>query len=218
MNVALIILIVVLLIIILRVIYYAGYSAQLLMDLSKANASVAFADIKNPTSKSFTYSMWIYVNDWGSGDKYICEAKVAALSNFKLWFHRTQPKLSVSINTTDTSSAVKTIVITDNFPVQRWVYIVVSVESQIVDCYLDGKLVKSYQLGFIPSMDGNYSINYGTMNAYLTKFYRIPSPTDPQSVWNSYLAGNGFSNYGPSYGFSFALTKDQTPIAKYQYQ
>jgi hypothetical protein len=68
-------------------------------------------------------------------------------------------------------------------------------------------------------MSGPYDISYGTFDAYLTKFSRIASPTDPQSVWTSYMAGNGFSaTSGPAYGFSFVLTKDQAPIAKYQYQ
>jgi hypothetical protein len=68
-------------------------------------------------------------------------------------------------------------------------------------------------------MSGAYSIGYGTFDAYVTKFSRIATPSDPQTVWNNYMAGNGFSaNSGPAYGFSFVLTKDQAPIAKYQYQ
>jgi hypothetical protein len=53
----------------------------------------------------------------------------------------------------------------------------------------------------------------------LTKFYRVATPSDPQTVWNNYMIGNGYSSAtGSSYGFNFTVTKDKTPIAKYQYE
>jgi hypothetical protein len=219
MNVALIILIIVILILVLYLVYYVGFSSQILIDLNKSNASIAFADIKNPANTSFTYGMWIYINNWKTSAKVICEArKTDAETKFKLYLDNNQPILKADIYTTDATTRTKTVQITNNFPIQRWVYIVVSVNDAIIDCYLDGKLVKSQQLQYLPDMAGDYGINYGQFDAFLTKFSRISTPTDPQTVWNSYMAGNGFSNYGPSYGFTFAVTKDQTPIMKYQYQ
>jgi hypothetical protein len=219
MNVTLIILIIVILILVLYLVYYVGFSSQILIDLNKTNASIAFDDIKNPANTSFTYSTWIYINNWSSTAKKICEAKnPSAETKFKLYLDNNQPILKADIYTTDNSPKTKTVTITNNFPIQRWVYIVVSVNDAIIDCYLDGKLVKSQQLTHLPDMTGTYIIEYGRFDAFLTKFSRISKPTDPQTVWNSYMDGNGFSNYGPSYGFSFAVTKDQTPIMKYQYQ
>jgi hypothetical protein len=221
MNVALIILIIVILILVLYLVYYVGFSSQILIDLNKANASIAMADIKSPANTSFTYNTWIYINNWSTSDKVICEAKkTGAETKFKLYLESNKPVLKAEIYTTDPTDAAKTktVTITNNFPIQRWVYVVVSVNDAIIDCYLDGKLVKSQQLQYLPNMDGDYVINYGQFDAFLTKFYRFSTPTDPQTVWNSYMAGNGFSSYGPSYGFSFAVTKDQTPIVKYQYQ
>jgi hypothetical protein len=223
MNVALIILIIVILVIVLYLVYYVSASSQVLLDLNKTNAPITTDDILKPTSTSFTYSMWVYVNNWTTGSsKVICNAYVAndAGRRFKLYLDNNKPILNVDILTTDTgASPIKTVQITNNFPIQRWVYIAVSVEGPIVDCYLDGKLVKSQQLTYLPKMDGSYTINYGVFDAYLTKFLRIATSTDPQTVWNNYLAGNGFSsNSGPAYGFSFVLTKDQAPVAQYKYQ
>lgn len=221
MNVALIILIIVILVLVLYLIYYVGFSSQILIDLNKSNASIAFADIKNPANTSFTYSTWIYINNWSTSSKVICMAqKPSAETKFRLYLDNNQPILKADIYTTDPDSTkkTKTLQVTNNFPIQRWVYVVISVNDAIIDCYLDGKLVKSQQLQYLPDMNGDYSISHGVFDAFLTKFYRISTPTDPQTVWNSYLSGNGFSNYGPSYGFSFAVTKDQTPIVKYQYQ
>jgi len=200
-------------------VYYVGFSSQVLIDLNKTNGSIANKDITNPTATSFTYSMWVYVNNWSSGDKNICIAKTGSnVTKFRLYLASNSPTLSADIYTTDTTTPTKTVQITNNFPVQRWVYVIVSVENSVVDCYLDGKLVKSQQLQYLPDMSGDYTIGYGVFDAYLTKFTRIASPTDPQTAWNSYLTGNGFSSNGPAYGFSFVLTKDQAPIAKYQYQ
>ena len=219
MNVALIILIIVILVLVLYLVYYVGFSAQTLIDLNKSNATIANTDITNPTSTSFTYGVWAYVNNWTSGIKEICRAQVNSDVKFRIYLDSTSPTLKADIFTTDSSAPTKTISITNNFPVQRWVYIVVSVEGSVVDCYLDGKLVKSQQLNFLPNMSGAYSISYGSFDAFLTKFSRIATPSDPQTVWNNYMAGNGFAaSAGPAYGFSFVVTKDQAPIAKYQYQ
>jgi hypothetical protein len=143
----------------------------------------------------------------------------AGTNKFRVYLDSTSPTLKADIYTTDTSAPTKTVTITNNFPVQRWVYIVISVEGSVVDCYLDGKLVKSQQLQFLPSIGSEYTIVYGQFDAFVTKFSRIATPSDPQKVWNNYMAGNGFNAAaGPAYGFSFVVTKDQAPIAKYQYQ
>jgi hypothetical protein len=228
MNVALIILIIVILVFALYIVYYVGFTSQSLIDLNKSTTTIANKDITNPTSTSFAYSMWVYVNNWSSGDKNIVIAKDTdstsnplSTINFRVYLDSTTPTLKTDIYTTDpvATKKTKTITITNNFPVQRWVYIVVSVEGSVVDCYLDGKLVKSQQFNYLPDMKATYSISYGMFDAFLTRFSRISTPRDPQSVWTSYMAGNGFSaQYGPGYGFSFVLTKDQTPLAKYEYK
>lgn len=222
MNVALILLIIIILVLAVYIVYYIGFTSQSLINLSESNATIANKDITNSSSSSFSYSMWVYVNNWSIGEKQIIKAALNNTTKFSVYLDSNSPILKVNILTTDKTSgsnAVKTISVTNNFPIQRWVYIVVSVEGSVVDCYLDGKLVKSQQLNYLPDMSGIYTISYGTFDAFLTKLQRVPKPTDPQTAWNNYMAGNGFSaNYGPNYGFSFVLTKDQNPIAKYEYK
>lgn len=226
MNVALIILIIVILVLVLYLVYYVGFSTQVLADLNDSvdnksyPAPIANKDIVNPRATSFTYSTWVYVNNWSSGPKEICNAKIdGGESKFRIYLASTSPTLYADIYTTAPTDKTRTISITNNFPVQRWVYVVISVEGSVVDCYLDGKLIKSQQLQFLPDMAGLYDIKYGKFDAFLTKFKRVATPTDPQTVWNNYMAGNGFANNNsPAYGFSFVVTKDQSPIAKYQYK
>lgn len=227
MNVALIILIIVILVFALYIIYYVGFSSASLIDLSKATVTIPNKDITNPTSTSFTYGLWLYVNNWTGGSKEIVKAEttkkingiVTPITRIKIYLAENMPTLKVDIGNPNAETTPSTIVVTNNFPIQRWVYIVVSVEGSVVDCYLDGKLVKSQNLRHLPNTGGQYSISYGLFDAYMTLFSRIADPTDPQTVWNTYMAGNGFSpSIGPAIGFKFQLTKDKKEIAKYVYE
>jgi len=221
MNVALILVIIVILVIVFYIVYYVQSASQSVLDLLKTNDVIPSKDISNPASTSFSYNMWVYVNTWSSNnEKVIVYAETpGAVKKFKLYLDATSPTLKADVLTTAPTSSTKTVTITNNFPIQRWVYIVVSVEGPVVDCYLDGKLVKSQQLQYLPNMAGDYSIKYGNFDAFLTKFTRISKPTDPQMAWNDYMAGNGFAaTTGPSYGFSFVVTKDAKEIAQYQYK
>ena len=66
--------------------------------------------------------------------------------------------------------------------------------------------------------NNNFQINFGSFDAFLTKFSRTAGATDPQTVWNEYMAGNGYeSKMAPSYGFEFSVNKDKDIIAKYKY-
>jgi hypothetical protein len=221
MNVALILVIIVILVIVFYMVYYVQTASQSVLDLLKTNDVIPSKDISNPASTSFSYNMWVYVNTWSSNnEKVIVYAETpGSVKKFKLYLDATSPTLKADILTTAPTSSTKTVIITNNFPIQRWVYIVVSVEGPVVDCYLDGKLVKSQQLQYLPDMAGDYSIKYGNFDAFLTKFSRIAKPTDPQMAWNDYMTGNGFAaTVGPSYGFSFVVTKDAKEIAQYQYK
>ena len=53
-------------------------------------------------------------------------------------------KCGSSESTGDTYS--NTIEVVNNFPLQKWVYILISYDNNICDIYLDGKMVKSVQL------------------------------------------------------------------------
>jgi hypothetical protein len=109
------------------------------------------------------------------------------------------------------TNTYNTVTITNNFPIQKWTYVTISVDNQFVDCYLDGKLIKSSIVADTngnPPLTGslNTKLNIGnsngtSFNALIAKFQFNSSPLDPQTVWTNYLSGNGMnsltsSNYG----------------------
>jgi len=205
--------IIVLIIIIIVLIYFlyssskkasANTSSQL-YNLNNGITAINSSELSNPKSQSFSYSMWIFVNTWSTTTiKPIYEASgVMALTLGTL-----TPTLTAFIGNDP-------ITITQNFPIQKWVYIVVSVDSQTVDCYLDGKLLTSTQLRTLPVIPSTYTINFGKFDAYLTGFKYESKALNPQQVWTNYMTGNGYS--GGKYGVNVAITKDDAVISQVSY-
>ena len=133
------------------------------------------------------------------------------------------------------SSDETTLEITDNFPLQKWVHIVTSVDNQYLDAYLDGKLVKSGRLyneavvadgvttssESTPKTPADQAMTIGgstSYDAYIAKFNHWALPLDPQTVWSTYSEGNGQSgmnNYISSYGIDLSILKDNVEQSKY---
>jgi hypothetical protein len=211
MNVTVIILIV----IIVFLVYYlyrassktVNMSTQL-YNLNKGVTTVSSDSLTNPNSQRFSYSAWVFVNTWNNNS----EKLIYYVGNDTTRIHglalgRDRPTLATFVYN-------EMIPITQNFPIQKWVYVVVSVDSQTVDCYLDGKLVASRQLRNITTIPSAYSVKIGQtqMDAYVTGFKYDSKPMNPQQVWANYMAGNGYA--GGKYGMSISITKDDAVISQ----
>lgn len=204
-------------------------------NLLDSNPSIPI--VNKPTSTRYSYGIWIYVNSWNSS---IPKTIFERTNNIKLYFADTAPILKCDITMTDgkpltagASAPTTTLEITDNFPLQKWVHIVTSVDNQYLDAYLDGKLIKSGRLyseavtGTDPSpestpktpADQAMTIGGGTnYDAYIAKFNHWSLPLDPQTVWSIYNEGNGQSgmnNYISSYGIDLSILKDNVEQSKY---
>jgi len=114
-----------------------------------------------------------------------------------------------------------TIVVTDNFPVQTWVHVIVSVSNNYIDTYINGKLTKSIKEsdGIYPPSSTAGPITFGTSNGtILAKLTRTTKATDPQTAWTKYSAGNGesqVSKYLGSLGMDVSLKKDNIEYSKF---
>lgn len=214
--------IVIVLIIIILILLYVLYKystkstanvSSKLYNLNNSNSTISSADLANPQSQRFSYSTWVYVNTWNTTmDKLIYFSGTANSTTgpiVALRLGATSPTLTAKVGNNNP------ITITQNFPIQKWVHVVISVDSQIVDCYLDGKLVSSTQMISIQSIPSAYAINFGVFDAYLTGFKYKSTPLNPQQVWSEYMAGNGYT--GGKYGVNFAITKDDSVISQVSY-
>lgn len=194
------------------------------IDLSQANNTTSINSLSNPTSSRYNLSLWIYADSLKQqGETEIM--KIAKGSG--------ETMLSVTLNQSthmkykiSTPNGIVTNIITENFPLQKWTCVVISVDNNVVDLYLDGKLFRSQQLKTQPSaITEDCVISYGNCanycKVYVAMFERQPYPMDPTTAWNNYLKGNGgnrldnlFSGIS-NYGAKMQITQDDLKLTEF---
>ena len=203
---------------------------------------VDLSTLTNATSMNYYYSLWIYVNNLNTlpssaNNKIVNKLPdvlknktiannifyVADSSNTNVFL-----SLDVGTNTALTTSLLLTqpalnpptqlieFQVTPSFPLQRWELVIISVNQNYLDLYLDGKLAKSVNLMVnpnIPSVNINNpaSIYFGNGDVYIAGFKRISNSMDPQTAWNMYLSGSGQDTYTNNYGLSMTLSHNNMP-------
>lgn len=237
MNTIIIILGAVLILVIVYMIfqdYFTG-KTKLTKQLHLANenpGNVQGTDLSIPNASNVTYSVWIYVASWSTSQEKIIFSRD---NDVHLHFDSNSASLKATIHgimngNTITNAAggiePKTIEITNNFPVQKWVCVLISIDNVIADIYLDGKLVKSVQFSDATSPGTPQTIatteddpiKFGSWDCYISKFERNPRVTDPKTAYDKYMEGNGGSNLGNALGnfnVKFAITKDNVETSKF---
>lgn len=189
------------------------------LDLSIPQTSIPKEKISEPSSRKYSYEMWLYGYNFNASSNFIVSRASSSGSgkNIGLKFDTSSPKLMLEYTATATGvTSIKTVPITDNFPLQTWTHLIVSVDDKYIDIYMNGKLIKSIQ-DSIETPSATATIDYGIVNCYLAKLSRSVLPTDPQTAWDKYSAGNGenpFSKYLSSFGLTMTLKKNDQDYSK----
>ena len=198
------------------------------VDLSATgNGTVTYKTLANPTSSRYTFSCWVYmdvlVNNSKSEIIHIgTGTSPTSPSDFFTLYVDETAKLYYKIKTTDNNDSTNLVM--TNFPLQKWVHVMISFDGKIVDLYYDGKLIRSHQLPLEPKKTtSNFTISYGNCSSlgckgFLANFERIPNAIDPSTAWSKYMDGNGgnyFSKLLSSYGASLTLTRDTLDLSKF---
>jgi hypothetical protein len=227
MNPLVVVLGVLLVVIILMSLYSSFFSGTTTM-IDKVNllttppTDTAATALFDNTSASRTYSVWVYVNTWTSSSNY--KMIYGRAGDILLYLDKASSKLKCKINPTsgdvtnvngtvnDPSDLNKVIDITNDFPIQKWVFVTIVVDSaNIVDYYLDGKLVKSVKLDAV-LITGSNPIKYGSgHDTYIAQFKRTAKAVGPQDVWNMYAKGNPGSSLSSAvgnYNVNLSILKD----------
>jgi hypothetical protein len=99
------------------------------------------ADLKDPASKVYSYEGWLFLSGQSG---YILQRSTTANNavDFGLYINGQ----TLSIRNSTTGAGQDKMVITTNFPLQKWTYFVINVNGDLVEAYLNGKLVKTVQL------------------------------------------------------------------------
>ena len=189
------------------------------LDLSIPQTSISKEKISEPSSRKYSYEMWVYLYNFNGNSNYIVSRASSSGSgkNIGLKIDSSSPKLILEYTATATgATSIKTVPITDNFPLQTWAHVIVSVDDKYIDVYMNGKLIKSIQ-DTIETPSATATIDYGIVNCYLAKLSRSVLPTDPQTAWDKYSAGNGenpFAKYLSSFGLTMTLKKNDQDYSK----
>ncbi len=186
--------------------------------------SIPYTSITNPKSTRFAYSVWIYVNSWASPNK-----NSAIKSNIfyrpnevGLEFDNTRPILYCNFNTLDTglpdpTNSNNTIIITNNFPLQTWTNVILNVDNNYLDIYINGQLMSSIVLQKQYAnriIQANDNIFIGEFNGfgsdiYLANLERWGVAINPQTAYYYYLNGlRNLPNDSTAYKFKLSLLKD----------
>jgi len=220
--------------------YFTIKSSTIQSSASLKTPVTQITNIESPTNTRYAYGIWIYVNSWDiNANKTIFSRK----DNLKLYLDKSSPTLKLDMtmsNSTLATPVVETLTVTDNFPIQKWCHIIVSVDNQFVDVYMDGKLVKSKRfytitnsgqttIGNMPKTPGDItvpvflgnsdaSVTFTSFDAYAAMFKRWTGPVDPQTAWSNYMEGNGGNSLSKtlsSYGINVAILKDNVVQSKF---
>jgi hypothetical protein len=238
MNTAVIIL-GVLLIVVTYLVFFVFTGSQSLtakVDLGSPQTAIPSGDISDPGSVRYSFETWVYVYQFdGTGGKHLFSRGSTSTStsahskNIGLKFADTSPILNLEYTVfgtegtgtgqISTADKYKTLAISNNFPIQTWTQVIVSVDNNYIDVYMNGKLVKSINVT-LEAPSTSSSIEYGTPKAYLAKFVRNTYPIDPQTAWDHYSSGNGISSSVKSmignYGATITFNKDAAEYSKLQ--
>ena len=210
--------VIVIILIYLLYVFYIKQSDTLVSTASLTGSNPPITTLNSGQSVNYAYAIWIYVQEWSSTNtKTIFQRD----NNIKVYLDATTPTLFCDI--TLDPSGVQTITVTNNFPIQKWVYLVISANNTVIDAYLDGKLINSTQLTSSPrspAIAATSPMNLGSgFNAYISGFNSWGSPLGPQQVWNNYMSGNGtsaISRYFSSYSVDLTVSKDNVEQNSYR--
>jgi len=185
--------------------YFDGEQKLLNQAYLKDADDISVGDISKPNASNFSYGVWIYVQQWETPDDTETASRIFTRQDELGLYLENDATLKVRV--ADVGKNVKTgvkdtgyseIILTNNFPIQKWVHVGLVVDGNKFDGYIDGKLIKSVGLsgiGITPNT-ADHGIEFGTSNTMkdtlmIAEHKRLTYPMDPKGVWDLYMKGNG---------------------------
>jgi hypothetical protein len=196
----------VILVVILYILYnvFTQGKTELASYRKLSGVTTKLSDLKSPASPKYYILIWLYVT----------KLPTAALNIYTLGDLKLTLMPSGVLQYTPVLN--KTTTITDNFPLERWTCVILSVTGSGIDAFMDGKLIKSQSVSMAtPTASSTIVEGSGNdaANVFIAKFERVPNTIDPSDAWDKYMAGNGGNplyNFLKRFGVNLILSKDAT--------
>jgi hypothetical protein len=214
-----IIILCVIIIILLYILYYFFIKSSTItigtqLNLNNSNPPILRTSLTNFTSLNSSYGVWVYVNSWNNTiDKPLFNF-VNTLNNNNLCLRLEKFTPTLYCDILDKQNITNKIHVTNVFPIQKWVSIIISIDGSIVDIYINGKLVISKQINNVINFDNNNQITFGNgLDIMLSNFKKFNTPMDPSIAISYYNSGNG-NSLSLSSLFSVATYELQLSVLK----
>jgi hypothetical protein len=143
-------------------------------------------------------SVWFYIKKW-AGDAKVIHFKKLDVTIFQVQFKPNTNTIQI-FPQSGASATGKDCDISD-FPLQKWVNLIISFNGTAMDVYVDGKLVKSCVVDGGSKLGETTSIVLGDETkkppthdvGFITNVKLKSSPIAPQEAWDIYSQGFGGS-------------------------
>jgi hypothetical protein len=183
--------------------------------------SAPLGDMSGIGNKQYSLDLWVYAN----AVKGASGPSTFGSSNSKgnLFFIGDLNNNYISVDLFNDGSAEVNfspnnlkVLITKNFPLQRWEHIIINVNNSLIEIYLDGKLIRSLKSPTPPaSPTVNSSIFFGTGDIYIAQLNRNLFLYDTTLAYDTYIKGNNGYIVTP-YSATVSLLKNNEPTYNYQ--
>jgi len=161
-------------------------SPVLINGIVPADKKMTFQNDRIKLSKvndGLTWSIvsWLYIDDWNykyGQDKYVLDWTDANKNGVQIYFDKKNNSLNVKITTIP---LMKTeTLIYEGISLQKWVSIIIILDNRNIDLFIDGELLKTKKLEFVPLYVNNEFVLFpqGGFNGKVGYFqymsYKIP--------------------------------------------
>jgi hypothetical protein len=197
----LILIIIIVVMLYLGLVYYFTPASSITQKVYLANGipDIPLKDLPSIGAAKYSYEFWIYVNH--SPERGDLVFRIAEDKRYET----SSIQFITSLNSARLTIGETIIEITDKFPLQRWQYVIINVDNNLVELYLDGKLFRSVKTpNPIPTPTAKSILTFGDGDMYLSTFNRNLFTIDQTTAYKNYLNGNNglrITNFGVSFDF-----------------
>ena len=178
------------------------------MQTAKKLKTIDAKNLPNNKTNNYAYSIWFYVNDWQyklGKPKYLLTrggSGVGSLTTYnpQITLAPYENNIEIEISTypsrgSETKHTPGLGCTISNFPLQKWVNLIISLNVRTLDVYIDGKLVRTCILprpakNVSPDTPINITPN-GGFDGWTSNIQYFAKPLNPQQAYDIYKKGYG---------------------------
>jgi hypothetical protein len=174
-----------------------SYTSLGMMQKWGNETTLTGSNLPNSVKANSSISIWFYIKTWVSGTRVI-QFKKGTEVIFQVQFKNANENTIQIFPRSGTSSTNDDCEISE-FPLQKWVNLIISFNGSAMDVYVDGKLLKSCVVNQGSRLNQTDMIILGddTKKAqdvgFITNVKLKAAPIAPQEAWDIYSQGFGGS-------------------------